>query len=293
MEQLFIGVDGGGTKTRVRIEDETGRLVGQANGGPANIRLSVEQAWHSIQDAIAHILQEAGINFSTLACPVHVGMGLAGSEIPTAYERFINTPHAFTTLAVASDAYTACLGAHGGQDGAIIIVGTGAIGMQIRNKQISRVGGWGFPHDDEGGGAWLGLQAVRHTIRVHDGRDQASGLACDVLAHAGNAFSNLVTWSNQANSSQFAELAPLVIAQHQQGDRMATGLLRQSAAAISELGEALLALPPQQTNTLPVALAGGIAPFVEPWLSATLRQRLRVASQSADEGAIYLVKQRL
>ena len=50
-QHLFIGVDGGATKSIVRVEDETGRLLGKEIGGPANIRLSVDQSWQSIHSA--------------------------------------------------------------------------------------------------------------------------------------------------------------------------------------------------------------------------------------------------
>ena len=32
----FLGIDGGGTKTRAIILDETGRLLGAGLGGPSN-----------------------------------------------------------------------------------------------------------------------------------------------------------------------------------------------------------------------------------------------------------------
>ena len=40
-KNIFIGIDGGGTKTKLRMEDENGNLLAQSKGGPANIRLSV------------------------------------------------------------------------------------------------------------------------------------------------------------------------------------------------------------------------------------------------------------
>ena len=56
-DDIFIGIDGGGSKSKVRIEDARGHLLGQAVGGPANIRLSVSEAWRSIYAALEEALK--------------------------------------------------------------------------------------------------------------------------------------------------------------------------------------------------------------------------------------------
>ncbi len=43
-----------------------------------------------------------------------------------------------------TDAHAACIGAHNGADGAIIIIGTGVVGYQTQNGEGVQVGGWGF-----------------------------------------------------------------------------------------------------------------------------------------------------
>jgi len=197
MRHYFVGVDGGGTKCTVRVEDENGNLLGRETSGPANVRLSVEQAWRSIHAAFNHILLAHGINLTDKNNVFHAGMGLAGCEIATAYETFLKQSHPFTTLAVCSDAYTACLGAHGGKDGAIIIAGTGVVGFQLEAKQIAKVSGHGFPLDDEGGGAWMGLQAIRATLHWCDGRLVQSPLLVEIYARFDNQLSQIISWSQQ------------------------------------------------------------------------------------------------
>jgi glucosamine kinase len=182
IKNFFIGVDGGATKCTVRVEDESGRLIGMATGGAANIRLSVSGTWNAILGALTTILTKEDMTLSQSGLRFHVGMGLAGCEIPAAYEAFIAASPDFATLLVVSDAHTACLGAHQGQDGAIIIAGTGVVGFQIEHGRTTSVGGFGFPHDDEGGGAWLGLQAVSLTLKTLDGRLPCSALSEKILA---------------------------------------------------------------------------------------------------------------
>jgi len=285
MQSLFIGVDGGATKCIVRIEDETGRMLGREMSGPANIRLSVTQAWQSINLALEKILVPLSITPGDPSYHWHAGMGLAGCEVTTAYESFLNQPHYFETLVISSDAHTACLGAHSGRDGAIIIIGTGVVGFQVESGQTTKVGGWGFPHDDEGGGAWLGLEAVKETLQVLDGRQPPANLANLVYAQFENNLDDFVTWANQANSTAFAELAPLVIQQCQLGDPIARNIMKNAASAINKVGSALDA-----SQSLPCSLIGGIAPFIESFLNENLRSRITPCERTPDAGAVLLVR---
>lgn len=290
MEALFIGVDGGGTKTVVSVEDEAGNVLGQASTGPANIRISVEQAWQSINTALEKILTPHAVSLAAPRVPLYAGMGLAGCEIKSAYDAFLAVKHPFKTLLVTSDAYTACLGAHGGHDGAIIIVGTGVIGFQIEKNHTSRVGGWGFPHDDQGGGAWLGLQAISHALSCYDGRLPETALAAAVYDHFANDMAVLVSWANQANSSAFAEIAPIVIAQMQVGEPAAIAIVKRAAAQVEQLDKALEAAQINKRQRLPRALSGGISEFIKPYFSAQCGDAFTARQASPDKGAILMVK---
>lgn len=290
-KSFFIGVDGGATKCTVRVEDETGHMLGKAVSGPANIRISVPMAWQSIHSALENVLQTLGIKLNDSAYRFHAGVGIAGSEIGPAYKSFLTFPHKFHSLAVTHDAHAACLGAHGGKDGALIIAGTGTAGYQIEGKNSAKVSGWGFPHDDIGGGAWLGLEAARVALQAQDGRAPSSGLAKAVLAHFGDNLDRFVSWSNQANSTAFAELAPLVVQLGNAGDAAALNLLRCAAKAIDAVGSALQAKQQDKSVTLPCAMVGGIAPFLEPHLGNVLRGRLVACQLPPEAGAILYLRQ--
>lgn len=289
-QHFFIGVDGGATKCIVRVEDAKGRLLGREVRGPANIRLSVDQAWKSILDALKPILSAHQLSLDDVHCQFHTGMGLAGTEIKSALQAFQSYPHPFTSLWVASDAHTACVGAHQGKDGAIIVAGTGVIGYQTQAGQASRVGGWGFPHDDEGGGAWLGWQAVRYVLQWLDGRLPVSALAKKIYARFDHDLEKLVNWSNEANSTAYAELAPIVIQQSQAADPVAVSLMQQAAAHIDRVAIALESAQPNRSQPLPCVLMGGVAKFLEPYVSETLQNRLQAPACPPDEGALIMVR---
>lgn len=290
-KSYFIGVDGGATKCTIRVEDEAGNLLGQTVSGPANIRISVPMAWQSIHAAFEKALQSLSISPNEPGCQFHAGMGIAGCEIGSAYKSFIHYPHKFHTLAVTGDAHAACLGAHGGKDGALIIAGTGVAGYQIDAGKTAKVSGWGFPHDDIGSGAWLGLEAARLTLQCQDGRAPASALAKAVMAHFDQHMDRFVNWANQANSTAFAELAPLVIQVSNAGDAAALNLLKSAARAIDAVGSAIYAQQQDKSNPLPCAMTGGIAPFLEPYLGHALRARLVPCQLPPEAGAILFLRQ--
>lgn len=292
-QQIFIGVDGGATKSTIRVEDENGNLIGQAVSGPANIRISVDQAWHSIHSALNKILQSHSVSLGDGQFKWHAGMGLAGWEVVEAYQEFISRSHDFDTLIATSDSHTACLGAHNGNDGSIIIAGTGVVGYQIERGRITKVGGWGFPHDDEGGGAWIGLQGVKFTLQWLDGRLPYSELAKKIFAFFDDDQNRLISWANHANSAAFAEIAPFVIQQSQKGDEVAIKILQSGAECIDRIGVALDEASFLDHNQLPCSLIGGVVPFLLPFLGSRLRARLRPCLATPSAGAIMLIRSHL
>lgn len=289
---IFAGVDGGGTRTKVQVENEKGEILGVAISGPSNIRLSVEQAWQSIYVALKEILDVNQISLEDKQYRFHLGLGLAGCEVIEARTEFLAKKHPFTTLELASDAHIACLGAHQGEDGAIIIIGTGVVGYQVENGKAYKVSGWGFPHDDVGGGAWLGLEAARLTFECLDKRRKPSLLAEDVFAFFNNNLDQFVTWANRSNSSEFSRLAPLVIKHSQNLEKEAIRLIKKAAKAINQIDEALMRMQQKQIP-LPCCLFGGLAPFIEPWLYENLNNRLTPRRADANVGAILMIRKRV
>ncbi|WP_292722327.1 BadF/BadG/BcrA/BcrD ATPase family protein, partial [Mesorhizobium sp.] len=122
----FLGVDGGGTGCRARIEDEAGTVLGQGLSGPATTRLGIDAAWASVEKAFDAAIEEAGFEAAEIA-RIHAGIGLAGIGRKGALEAFRAIAHPFASIDFVSDGAAACLGAHSGQDGAIVIAGTGSI----------------------------------------------------------------------------------------------------------------------------------------------------------------------
>ena len=293
IKNIFIGADGGGTKTKIIVEDEEGLLLGQARSGPANIRNSVEQAWASIDAGVNEALSQAGISPTDQSYRFHIGLGLAGTEDPVASKTFLSRPYFFTTLILESDAYAACLGVHDCADGAIIIVGTGVVGYELYQDQRYVVGGWGFPQGDTGGGAWLGLEAVRLTFNSIDGRVDETPMLKAIFSHFDNEVGKIISWSTKARPVDFASLAPIVIEHIQRDDPHAIDLIKRAAIEIDEIARAMEKRLPADHSPLPCSLLGGVAPFVQPHVGDALRNRLVPRKHDATKGAIYMIRRKV
>src|SRR5690606_21211300 len=132
--------------------DISGRLLGEGHSGPANIAIDIEQARESVLEATAGALLAAGLA-PTDATLCHAGVGLAGAAMKDRQEKLLEGWKPFATIQLASDAYIAWLGAHGGEDGAVVILGTGSVCYGQIGARKHFLGGWGSELSDEAGAA--------------------------------------------------------------------------------------------------------------------------------------------
>jgi len=280
---LLLGVDGGGTHCRARLADPKGTILGEAVTGPANIRLGLEEGLAAVTGATRNCLKQAGLNGQEdkiIAC-----LALAGACEPSTLSRAQASLLPFCRATFTSDARAACVGAHAGRDGGIIIIGTGSVGWGIAGGREFRVGGWGFPLSDEGSGAWLGSEVLRQALRAHDGVRPWTGLLRSVFERFEADAYAIVRWMRDTGPRDYAGLAPLVVAHAERGDAAARDLLRAAAGHIDVMVARLLEL-----GTLRLCLMGGLNEKVEPYLSDKTRDRLVLPLGDALSGALELAR---
>ena len=282
---LFVGVDGGGTGCRARIEDAAGRLLGTGIAGPAALRLGIDRTLAEVERACRAALEEAGLATRTLGS-VHAAVGLAGVGRKGALEQLVQQPHPFCSVVYVHDATIACIGAHGARDGGIVIVGTGSVGFAVVGGREVRVGGYGFPISDEGSGADLGLHAIRLALRAYDERAVGTSLTRDVMTRFHDDPFEAVAWMDHATATDYATFAPLVMRHADAGDPIARGIVRDAAEQIDELVRRL-----SECGASRVALLGGLASSLQPWLAPDVQRRLVPVEGDAVDGALHLARQ--
>lgn len=255
---LLLGIDGGGTGCRARLTDLSGTILGEGIAGPANVRFGVELALRAVQEASLSAVTTAGLGPEALE-EIYACLGLAGCTEPDLLAKARSAAPPFRASMVTSDAHIACIGAHDGDDGGIIIVGTGTCGWAVLGAEHFRVGGWGFPVSDEGSGAWLGLEALRRVLWAYDGRTRWTPLTQKLFARFDADAQEIVRWMTSAKPGDFATLAPDVVEHGTMGDPAARELMRLAAAYIEELIARLLGFGVRR-----LSLVGGLAQHVEP-----------------------------
>jgi glucosamine kinase len=281
---LFAGVDGGGTGCRARIEDAAGRVLGTGIAGPAALRLGVERAVAEVEKACRAALADAGLDSDALGA-LHVAAGLAGIGRKGAIEQLAVQPQRFRSIVYVHDATIACLGAHGAREGGIVIVGTGSIGFAIVGGREIRVGGYGFPISDEGSGADLGLHAIRLALRAYDRRLVGTGLTRDVMTRFHNDPYEAIAWMDHATATDYATFAPLVMRHADSGDSIARRIVRDAAEQIDELVRRL-----SDCDAARIALLGGLASPIQPWLAPDVQRRLVPVEGDGVDGALHLAR---
>ena len=280
---LLLGIDGGGTACRARLMDVCGNVRGEGAAGPANIRFGLKESFEAALQATAQALEIAGLAFGDVdivAC-----LALAGASEPTNLAAARAHPLPFRNAIITTDAHAACVGAHGSKDGGIIVIGTGSVGWAVVGGREYRVGGWGFPVSDEGSGAWIGAEAARRVLWACDGRTPWSELLTAIFERFEHDPHAIVRWMGEARPRDFAALAPLVLAAASRGDPVACELARLAARHIDAIADRLVCC-----GATRLALAGGIATSIEPWLAAATRQHLVAAEGDALAGALTMAR---
>lgn len=279
----YIGIDGGGTKCRARLQNADGTTLGEGLGGPANIRLGLDLVWANMLEAIDAALSQAGLDRSIFP-DTAVGLGLAGI---TTHEDAVRTtetgPAFFGFINAATDAHIACLGAFSGRNGAIMISGTGSAGYAWANGQGHAIGGWGFEVNDDGSAAVLGREAVAAALHGHDGLGPHTDFTRALMAHFGGQPSDVVHWATGAAPRDYGALAPLIVDYALKGDPIASDLLRKAA---TDLGLYLRKL--HTLSGTQVCLVGGMAEVLRPWLTPDALSLLQAPEQDALYGALRL-----
>jgi glucosamine kinase len=287
MIDFLLGVDGGGTGTRVLLALPNGAVIGRGAAGPSALARGISSAWAEIGHAVSLAFADAGLP-SAPADRCALGAGLSGANHRPWHLAFVHANPGFARLELETDAFTMLLGAHAGGFGAIVASGTGSVGeVWHADGRRASVGGWGFPIGDEGSGAWLGFHAMQHAQHAMDGRTRVAALAHAVWARCGSDRDALLGWCAQANQFEYAQLTPLVF-DAQADDPAAAELLTGATDALQLMARTL-----DPDGRVPLAVSGSVGQRLANRLSPDLRSRLVDVADGADAGALSLIRRAL
>lgn len=288
-DSIYLGIDGGGSKCKaILVNTLTGEVIGTGLAGPANPFNDYNQTINSIVDAASKALIDANY-CETNINRLEVGVGLAGVNLPKIMTKMQQWSHPFKAMFVTTDLHIACLGAHDGLDGAIMISGTGSCGFSDINGHVKMIGAHGFPHGDKGSGAWLGLQVVKQVLLSLDGLSKPTLMSQLLLEKIScNDGLEIVAAVAKQTSSFFAKLAFIVFEAAEQDDELATSIVQEGANYMSNVARCLWQDKPPR-----MSLIGGLTPKLTSWLDTDVRENLSQPIHSPEMGAVIYAQQHI
>ena len=286
--ELFLGIDGGGTKCKAIITNKNNEILGTGLSGPANPLHGYEQAIHSIIESAQLALKDSALKNVSLK-DLEAGVGLAGVNLPVLFEQMVAWQHPFKQMFLATDLLIACLGAHQGKDGAVMITGTGSCGFSYVEGESYIVGAHGFPQGDKGSGAWFGLQAAKQVLLSLDNLKEPSLMNERILTLLRcETGVDLVEAIAGKPAAFYASMANLVFDSAEQGDRLALAIVGEGSEYISSVARTLWGKSPPR-----MSLIGGLSSRIFPWLDVSIQEKLSSPLSPPELGAVLFAQQQL
>lgn len=290
-KQLYLGIDGGGSKCRAVIYEPSLGTLAEAVSGPANVLRGAD-------NAIANVIRATDEALASLSLPAEykseliAGVGLAGLNLESCMKEMELWRHPFKQAYFTSDLHIACIGAHSGKDGAVMIVGTGSSALVSIDDQVKEIGGHGFPVGDCGSGAWLGLKVIETTLQCLDGVKEVSPLTQAVAKlYQVNSAIDLAQTVSYFLPVDYAKIAPLIMEHFAQGDPYAQRFVAIGAEYLSKVAKQLIENHTlSQEQELPLALIGGLSPLMAEHFDADVKAKIKQADNPPEIGAVLFAQ---
>ena len=255
-----MGIDGGGTRTRVALVDGAGRECARAEGPPTLIDPADPKATLGvIVDLCREVAAKGGADLPVAG--LWAGIAGAGTEpMKGVVETALGEAGLSSRTSVGADAQATFHDAFPSGPGILLISGTGSIAL-ARGSDGSRVrvGGWGVHLGDEGSGYRIGMAALRALARGEDGRGVPTKLRDPVLEALGVAGPpELIKWTATSRKADVAALVPLICEVAEAGDQAATTVIEKAVDELVEHVRTLVRRLEPWPATPEVALAGGL-----------------------------------
>ena len=283
---LWLGIDAGGTHCRVRLENDAGELLATGHATTGHPVHGIDVVAQNVLRATDMALQTAGQPAGNYQKIIAAG-GYAGAHLQRFALLVHNWTSPFAAHYVTTDLHTACYGGLAGQDGGVMIMGTGSSAMANVKGVSHLIGGQGFLLGDIACGGWLGLQAVRYALAFRDGMRPTSDLVSlveDIYQARGAELADKMI---MAQPNEFAQCARDVFDVAEAGDEQARLIIKQAACDAQQVIEKLIVLGCQK-----IAVCGSVGQRLRNYFSEEIAQHLITPKGNAEQGAIWFARHR-
>jgi len=232
--RTVLAIDGGGTRTRAWLYDRSSRQVHDGYGGPANARLGHPWAFRSsLTTAVRGCLASWGAPLPARVDCVVWAMPAPADLVRRCLSALVQADHWLS----ATEVDFALMAGLGEREGAAVVAGTGVLaGRRDSAGGWYRSDGWGPLMGDEGGGYWIGQEALRAVARARDGRGPATVMLRLLLerAQVGDLRQLIpVLYAGRLPQAFVASLAVMVSRAAAGGDGVAARILRRAGRRLA------------------------------------------------------------
>lgn len=255
---IYLGIDGGATKTTCAIGDAKSVLGTAAAGGSNVIRLGEARAREALHAAARQACVAAGVGTAQVESVCVGASGAGRAEVSDVVARMMGEL-VTCRVQVVGDTVIALQAAFGSGPGVVTDAGTGSFAMgRDANGRTSRAGGWGFAVSDEGSGQWIGRMAVGAALRAQEDGERPALLAAIEKAWLTTSLNDLVTQANASPPPDFSALFPVVLTTANSGDAVARAVLTRAGLELAELTKSVIQRLFAGAGSVPVAMVGGV-----------------------------------
>ena len=255
---IYLGIDGGGTKTTCVVADKHSVLGSATSGGSNLTRWGEARVREALQTGVKEACAKAGVDPQKID---RTCVGLSGAGRPEVREAVARMMSEIVggQVQVVSDLETTLEAAFGLGPGVITISGTGSIAYgRDTQGHTARSGGWGLAISDEGSGQWIGRAAVSAVLGAKDAGDEPALLASILQGWKLSTLDELVRHANASPAPDFSSLFPLVLEAGGHGDALAGTVLDRAGVELAALARNVIHRLFGGVGSVPVAMSGGV-----------------------------------
>lgn len=280
---MYLGVDGGGTKTAFALLDSGGNLLARHDsGGAYYLETGLEQTAAMLREGVGATLALAAarpdeVSFAFFGLPAYG----EDSLLQAALDALPGDLLPASRYRCGNDMLCSWAGSLVCGDGVSIVAGTGSIAYGRYDGREARAGGWGELFSDEGSAYWIAREGLAIFSRMSDGR-LPRGALYDIFRAGLQLGADLdicaeVYSRRKTERSQIAQLSRLVQQAAGAGDAQALALFERAARELADIVDAVRGqLKVPVDVALPVSYTGGVfnseSPVLKPFTQA-LEQR--------------------
>jgi N-acetylglucosamine kinase-like BadF-type ATPase len=262
---MYLGVDGGGTKTAFVLIDQHGNVLAEHEEPTCyHIQVGIEGTEKVIHQGILKTLSKANKEVNDLTFAF---FGLPAFGEDNKVDKIVDLIPADilprNIYRCDNDMVNGWAAASGGDDGINIVAGTGSIAYGVRQKESARCGGWGELFSDEGSAYWIGIKCLNTFSKMADGRIP-KGPLYDIVKQELSIVNDLditalvlTEWQGARNS--IAGLSKIVTMAVEQKDIVAREIMRDAGYELARIvNSTKTALKFSDSEPVNISYSGGV-----------------------------------